>query len=390
MPIDADAYMAGHIPGLSRGGSWLPSTHPVAAYGALSSPVPKTASTLPTSFGVLYKAHATAPHNTPRTLTPARAHHHGWAALARPGQSRSGSRSPLLLAPSHASPSPHKPSGTTPPPPPPPRAVFISSRSYRLGNAHWAGGSWEAGSGAPKRISVESDYASTIERDAARSRERAEDTRQRADTLPPAASDTAHTRARHKSASQARGGESGTPRTQPRPGPRPALPRRHTHEPPPRVPSRMSQTDAPSAYSDQSDLGTALPRGPPGYIAPFSEEGYDRYTAHPAARAQPHAERELVRSAMPDDQTTVSSHGAAQRTAAPKGGYVPVGYADKPRQMPPVDRAGPLMRTHGVPWSSETVPLPLEPEGPRWAQARPPRPEIVEGGAWGQAGGQGW
>ncbi|CAD6568750.1 MAG: hypothetical protein TREMPRED_004744 [Tremellales sp. Tagirdzhanova-0007] len=145
----------------------------------------------------------------------------------------------------------------------------------------------------------------------------------------------------------------------------------------------------------------------PGYIPPFSEQGYDRYAAHPAAPVPDRLDRDysagqfssaplrandgVVTSTEPGvngvarvDQIDVKAKGETTKT------YLPLGYATPPRDMV-LNRTGPAMARHGVAWGrhEDGLILPDVPEGPRWLVAKPPRDGEMRGGGWWESGGEG-
>lgn len=147
---------------------------------------------------------------------------------------------------------------------------------------------------------------------------------------------------------------------------------------------------------------------PPGYIPPFSEQGYDRYAAHPEARVSDRSDRydssgrfsstplradnrvftdpktRVNAAAKVDTQIDVTANGETTKT------YLPLGYAAPPRDMG-WNRTGPAMARHGVAWGrhEEGMVLPDAPEGPRWLVAKPPGEGEMRGGGWWESGGEG-
>jgi len=119
-----------------------------------------------------------------------------------------------------------------------------------------------------------------------------------------------------------------------------------------------------------------------GYIPPLSDEGYDRYSAHPAeAEDPPRPPRPSPSHAQPPLSSVQTSSHSAQ--------YIPVGFASPTKELA-WNRDGPAMKTHGVAWNRniDDLVLPARPQGPRLIQARPPREEMVTGGGWWESGGQ--
>lgn len=185
------------------------------------------------------------------------------------------------------------------------------------------------------------------------------------------------------------------PRQQP---PRPALARGTStvdftqtapNSPTSRVPARSQHPsmDLRSLQSALPDIDHPLPTAPvraSGYIPPSTDDGdgYDRYTAHPAAPTPRRAEP----SSRPTGADPPRGAGLNHVTADT---YRPPGLP-KPNKEIPWNRDGPAMRTYGIAWLREgdVEALPGGPAGPRWIQARPPASAAVaqSGDSWWESG----
>ena len=225
MPIDPDAYMSGAIPGLSRGGSWVPPAHPGhPANGTAINPHPLsktgTSSAAPPSqlesggmanpwinsryfpsgpFSFIPGAHH-AP-STHHGLHPASVlgplQHPGWAwSQAQPSVAGNPvgsatfpmSESGTILRPRQATPSTVSPALI--PHTPVPMSVASGGR-YRDGSFVWEGGSWERHGGAPKPTTREPEYVRPVPEPYVQHGRPIGDTpativhRRRAESLPP-------------------------------------------------------------------------------------------------------------------------------------------------------------------------------------------------------------
>lgn len=142
-----------------------------------------------------------------------------------------------------------------------------------------------------------------------------------------------------------------------------------------------------SALRDIDQPPPAVPlTAPPtatGYIAPNTDDGYDRYTAHPAAPVPPRID---TATASSGPATPPRGAGLKHVTADT---YRPPGLP-KPLKEIGWNRDGPAMRTYGIAWLREgdADALPGAPAGPRWIQARPPASAATaQGGAsWWESG----
>lgn len=170
MPIDADAYMSGHIPTLSRGGSWVPPAHPGhPANGTIADPHPREAM-FPTSsihgsaLGVFppswqcppngpFSARSVGGFAGPESAVSVYAsaplgNMSGWSpALAHPFMA------PSMAAFTGISPSAHTPRTPT-------IISELPTRATRrtLPHSPYHDVSWEDGAGAPRRIPREQHY----------------------------------------------------------------------------------------------------------------------------------------------------------------------------------------------------------------------------------------
>lgn len=135
------------------------------------------------------------------------------------------------------------------------------------------------------------------------------------------------------------------------------------------------------AGTDQSTPPQTAPL--PGYVLPLSDDGYDRYTAHPAAPVSLRADT---------NSDTISNLNRPPRGAGLKhvtaDTYRPPGFP-KPLKDIEWNRDGPAMRTYGIAWlrEAEADTLPGRPAGPRWIQARPPASAVQSGGSWWESAG---
>lgn len=138
------------------------------------------------------------------------------------------------------------------------------------------------------------------------------------------------------------------------------------------------------------DVDPSLPSAPMtapavggGYVGPTSDEGYDRYTAHPAAPVPPRVDvsaEKLAEAAKPP--TGAGLKHVTRDTYRPPG-------LPKPLKEIGWNRDGPAMRTHGIAWLREGTAeaLPGRPAGPRWIQARPPASALSSGVSWWESAG---
>ena len=321
MPIDPDAYMSGAIPTLSRGGSWQVHDY-IPSGGSIPSDPPASPSIiaegLANPFSSRWAGSGPPSHSRARFPLMNTAHNLPLSPLpfpfTTPLVSKGWGERTILPQPPKSAKEPMR--GAT--------AYAGTQGRFRHGSEGWQGGSWEKGSGAPQIILPEPIYPepakvylghrnpptlSSPPRQAALIGPPVKPHRARAESLPAPAAESS------PSTETPKGRKRGKPR-------RPKMTRRHTSDGPPSPPTTATKGRRPRHYSlpvqsresvrssildftssapmtaiassrfDLSSLRGALPPSSlatdggthtVGYISPLSDEGYDRYAAHPAS-----------------------------------------------------------------------------------------------------------